>query len=473
MRQYLSRCVSALFLLLTLILLWPSQASACCTCNAIIAPTSDSEWNAGWPIGSTPVVNTHIDNEFNAHETWLVKFLLEDNVIPAMMLMAEQLTVGAMQQVGIIGTFFDAKQQLETQRALQNLQAEIRRDYQPSMGLCEFGSAAKSLAASERLGDYNGVLLAERALDRHLGSAYAAGFGGEQYDKENRLRQFKQKYCDISDNNNGLASICLSNGAGPAGGITVVGPPDKSRLDKDIDYSRTLGTPWTLEVNYGDKELKNDEEDVFALSNNMFGHKVFTRIPPMILKGKRNTVGSQGGINVSGPEDAREAFMDMRALMAKRGVAENSFNQMVAMKSEGTGASTKYLQEMMKELGLGVDPDKPEDIEKLLGKNPSYYAQMEMLTKKIYQNPDFFTNLYDTPANVSRKEAAMDAIELIQKFDMFKSNLRTEANLSLMLETAVMDLQISAENDFTQTSTSSGSQPVTQLDSLGGNNPTE
>jgi hypothetical protein len=450
---------SRLLLVVTALLvqgfLWASPALACCTCNSEISPTSQTEWESNWPIGSIEVVDTHIDNEFNAHETWLVKFLLEDNILPAMMLMAEQLTVGAIQQVGIIGMFFDAKQQMETQRALGGLQADIARDYRPSVGMCEFGSAAKSLAASERLGDYNGVLLAQRALDRHLGSAYAAGFGGEQYDKENRLSQFKLKYCDVKDNNGGLLDIC----AAPA-------PP--AQQNKDIDYSRTLGTPWTLEVNYGDKELKPDEEDVFALENNLFGHKVFTRIPPGILKGK-NTLGAAGGIGGESPRAAREAFMDMRALMAKRGVAENAFNEMVAMKSEGTGASTKYLQEMMKELGVGVNPDKPEDLEKLLGKNPSYYAQMEMLTKKIYQNPDFFTNLYDTPANVSRKEAAMDAIELIQKFDMFKSNLRAEANLSLMLENAVVNLQSRAENDFPQTSTSPGSQPVKQLDNLGEN----
>lgn len=296
-------------------------------------------------------------------------------------------------------------------------------------------------------------MLAQRSMDRHLGNAYAAGYGGDQYDKENRLRQFKQKYCDGAEGNGGMATICGSSGS------------DKNRLDKDIDYARTLGTPWTLEINYGDTELKDDEEDVFALENNIFGHKVFTRIPPELFGQDESTAGktswNQG--------DVRDAYMDMRALIAKRGVAENSFNQMVAMKSEGTGASTKYLQEMMKELGI----EKTEDLEKLLGKNPSYYAQMEVLTKKIYQNPDFFTNLYDTPANISRKEAAMDAIELIQKFDMFKSNLRTEANLSLMLEAAVMELQTRAENETTQASYTPGAQPAKQLDNLGGNSATK
>ena len=50
-----------------------------------------------------------------------------------MQLMAEQLTVNALQQVEIIGTFFDAKHQLETQRkeyeaVIADLEAQ-RKEY--------------------------------------------------------------------------------------------------------------------------------------------------------------------------------------------------------------------------------------------------------------------------------------------------------------------------------------------------------
>ena len=88
------------------------------------------------------------------------------------------------------------------------------------------------------------------------------------------------------------------------------------------------------------------------------------------------------------------------------------------------------------------------DAVNLMGTNPSYYAQMEMLTKKIYQNPNFYTNLYDKPANVARKNAAMHAIGLMQKFDLFNSYLRTEASLSVILELAVVELQREVENEI-------------------------
>ncbi|MCB1562971.1 MAG: hypothetical protein KDJ75_05290, partial [Alphaproteobacteria bacterium] len=142
------------------------------------------------------------------------------------------------------------------------------------------------------------------------------------------------------------------------------------------------------------------------------------------------------------------------SVLAKRSVAENSFNAITSMKATGTGGSRDFLAALLEELGVGTT-GSPPDIDKLLGQdssgnpiNPSYYAQMEILTKKIYQNPDFYTNLYDTPANVDRKGVALQAIALMQKFDMFKSYLRSEANLSVLLELAVMDLQEEIEDEF-------------------------
>jgi hypothetical protein len=91
----------------------------------------------------------------------------------------------------------------------------------------------------------------------------------------------------------------------------------------------------------------------------------------------------------------------------------------------------------MKELGI----TEQEEIEKILGKKPSYFAQMEVLTKKLYQNPVFYTELYDKPANVARKGAALQAIGLMQDRDLYNSLLRSEAVLSVLLETMLMKEQ--------------------------------
>ena len=48
----------------------------------------------------------------------------------------------------------------------------------------------------------------------------------------------------------------------------------------------------------------------------------------------------------------------------------------------------------------------------------------------------------------------------MQKFDLFKSYLRNEASLSILLELAVMDLQEEVENEINQAH--SGGTPATQ-----------
>jgi hypothetical protein len=102
---------------------------------------------------------------------------------------------------------------------------------------------------------------------------------------------------------------------------------------------------------------------------------------------------------------------------------------------------------IMKEMGL-----EEEEIKKYLGDRPSYYAQMEILTKKLYQNPTFYTELYDKPANVERKNVSLQAIELMQKRDIYRSILRSEAILSVMLETALGEHQEKVVNEINRLS---------------------
>ncbi len=405
----------------------PKGAYACSSCLGEITPTETKEWLlltlGGLSNGGTiPVINDHVTEEFEEHRTWFVSIFFEDNLLPAMMLMAEQLTAVAMQQAQMIGALLDAKHQLETQRLLQQLQARAHKDYQPSVGMCEFGSAVKSLAASERKSEYSAVLMGQRSMDRQLGNANSSATYGNDLDKETRLTQFKAKFCDPKDNNNGLGLMCTTPGA------------KKDRYNKDIDYTRTIDFPYTLDVDFTNGGAATDhEEEVMALASNLYAHDVFARPNAKLLQTDPDGT----------PTNMQKKYLDMRSIVAKRNVAENSYNAIVGMKSAGEPESKDFLIAMLDGLGVeGVDAIT------LIGENPSYYAQMEMLTKKIYQNPEFYTNLYDKPANVERKGVSLQAIGLMQKFDMFKSYLRSEASLSILLELAVMDLQEEIENEI-------------------------
>ena len=123
------------------------------------------------------------------------------------------------------------------------------------------------------------------------------------------------------------------------------------------------------------------------------------------------------------------AFMDFRTAIAKRSVAENSFASIAALKTSGTNASTSYMRAIMQEMGMST----PE-IDRMIGtSNPSYYAQMDILSRRLYQNPRFYAELMDKPANVVRQQAAMKSISLMQEHDIHDSLQRSEMLLSTLL----------------------------------------
>lgn len=414
----------------------------------IVGPTGGSSGGScSFPCGSSnnickkncePVITenhneirTHVTTEFGKHQGWLETELLRKQILPAMGMMASQMSAIAMQQVNMIGAFFDAKHQLETQRLFQRLTAEAHEDYQPTEGLCVVGTASRSLNASERKSNLVKNALSQRIMDRQLRSGASVSALDDESDFENRLRQFVQVYCNKADNTNGLGYLCAQGGNNPP------------RMNKDINFTRTIDTKLTLDIDFVDpptplteeeEEAQEDDpllatndnadqEDVMALMANLFAHTPLPPLSPLEL-------AAQDGQ----PRAMAYRYMDYRSLAAKRSVAQNSFVAMMAERSSGDMEVAPYIKKIVTELGLS-----PKEAEEVLGERPSYFAQMEVLTKKLYQNPNFYTQLYDKPANVLRKGAAVQAISLMQQRDLFESQLRSEAVIAVMLETMLRD----------------------------------
>ena len=375
----------------------------------------------------------YVTDEFIYHRKWLVEEVFNNHLLPALMLFAEQMTASAMNQVVGVGMLLDAKHQLETQRLFQQMTAEAHKSYQPSEGMCTFGTIARSLAASDRNMDLSAAVISARSIQRELLSGDTLTGGGASTDFLSRAKQFQSVYCNPADNGNGLSKYCAS------------GSVDPSRTNNDINYTKVMDSPLTLQMDFtaqGEPDHKGnahsnnvskDEEDIFALSSNLYANKVVPTIPPSFLTDVDDGDKAQGIFH----------YMNIRALSAKRSVARNSFSSIAAMKSQGAPEVEAYLYAIMKEFGLQDD-----EITAYLGDRPSYYAQMEILTRKLYQNPIFYTELYDKPANVSRKMVSMQAIELMQRRDIYRSMLRSEAILSVMLETALGPKQDAISNEI-------------------------
>lgn len=354
-----------------------------------------------------------------------------DNFLPVWMAMAEQMTKVAMWHTFTIGTLLDAKIQLETQAVLQERIAEVHKRYQPSVGMCVFGTNIRSLAATERNSKLVSHTLNQRLLGRLLGTEGGAGITGPQEDQTSRVRFFLTHVCDRFDNNRqltnsstGFANICQSTT-----------PRTDGTVNLDIDFTRLIMSPRTLNVDFinATGTANNQARHVFNLGANLYGHKIPTSLQ----------------INSKDQTGLYSQLLDTRAAIAKRSVAQTSYSALVGLKARGTANSDtdtmQYMTILLQELGIPAG-----DVDGFVGERPSYYAQLEVLAKKIYQNPDFYRELYDKPENTRRKSVAMSAINSMLDREIFDSQLRAEAMISQLLELKVQLAQDAVEDSFSR-----------------------
>lgn len=343
---------------------------------------------------------------------------LNNNWMPTFPEMADQFSATIMHQIFGIGAILDAKHQLETQRLLGQLRAEAHKNYRGSDQMCRYGTNVRSLAATEEMGRVNKRILSQILQQRLTLRGGSAGERGRYFDQRNRFDQFRRIYCDPAENGGTMrdadmptASVCTT----AAGG---------DRVNKDIDYTRLIDSRLTLDVNFTNNVLTDDEQDILALARNLYSHELLDYKPDDVLARQGND----------------HNVLKMRSLHALRSVAHNSFSEIVGMKSSGSGTVSTFMDEIIEELGIPA-----ADVNAYLGENPSYFAQMEVLTRKMYQNPVFYTNLYTSPENLKRTGVALQALQLMHDRDRFEASLRREMLLSTILEMKLRESQAGVE----------------------------
>jgi hypothetical protein len=306
---------------------------------------------------------------------------------------------------------------MAVQRAKQQQMAESVHKYRPSEGMCSFATNVRSLASSERQMEYNMHVMAQRSVERQMGNINSVAAEGDFADKEARFSFFKENFCDTSDNANGLKLMCGQSS------------PAVTR-NADMDFGGTIWGKPTLEIDFADGgDPSTDEKSFLGLANNLYSHEIMFRLPATYLEENKY----------------QEAVLDMKSIVAKRSIAENSFYAIAAMKAQGSENSASMTTPYMRKILEGTGMTDPQDIDAYLGTRPSYDAQMEINTKKRFQDPQFWIGLQDSPENVQREGAAIQAISMMQAFDTWQSYLRTEAIFSVILELENEDQQDAVE----------------------------
>lgn len=365
--------------------------------------------------GNCAMFEQALKQEFQNHQNWMNNEWWSQHVEKGMKSMTNEANSSVWFETVVFGAFLDAQNSVTSTRTLQDSTADTLKNYTPSDTICKFGTLSRSLAQSESKSRANQMVLSKRSINRQLGQQNGVSAGGEQMDRAGRLKQFQNNYCDSKDFGSAMAKLCI-------------GTPSDTRLNIDINYTRAVDARNTLNVDFTDATATDDEKDILALASNLYAHNVFERIDARAL-------------NQSKSVDLQSTFLDQRAIVAKRSVAQNSFNEIVGDKAAGSTGSKTYMLQALQALGLSNAA-----AEQYLGANPSYDAQMELLTKKLYQDPAFYANLMDSPANVNRQYAALQAFGLMQKRDIFETVSRSEMLMSLLLEMEIAKYQDNIQN---------------------------
>lgn len=334
---------------------------------------------------------------------------------------SEQFSNIAMDQAQAIARFMDAQSIVDTTRLFGEMKAEAAKDYQPDVQMCTFGTAAKSMADSDSNQRTQAGILNETLMQRDTMNADTYGHATAADDYTTRANQFKQTYCSLDETAGEMEAFCKDDKLGSNGGAP-------ERVGADIDFTR-LDTQNTLDIDFTDAEQTKDEEDVMALMKNLISNKVMDGVKPEILE-----------------RDVAQSYLsDVRSVQALRSVPRYSLSAIIAMRAKSAEGSAEYLHNIVKEMGV------PEDsIKEYLGENPSHFAQMDILTSKLYQNPEFYINLQKSEENVKRTGAALQAIELMQSRERYEASLRREMLVSLLLEMKIREEQAKVNDRLTR-----------------------
>ncbi len=338
--------------------------------------------------------------------------------VATLQMMTSQLTATMVDQVMGVGMLFDAKHQLEVQREFQRLTAQAHKDYHPSAQMCRVGTFVRHLAESEKHADMTQVTVANRLMDRETISGRVITLESDTSDYKSRLKHFAETHCNKEDAGDGMKNLCKDSKA------------TAEWKNAGVDYTQRVSAPLTLDIDFVEGGEPNEEEAaLLALLNNLFYNEPFPEIPPAKTQLK----------NMSQP------LQNMRSIIAVRGLARNTIANIIAEKTSSpeTATAMPFIRALLEEFGL-----EETEIDKMFGENPSYHAQMEVLTKKIYQHPNFVVNLYDKPANVKRMRAAMRAIKLMQDRDIHEAMMRREMLLSMILEIRIREYQAEVMDDI-------------------------
>lgn len=396
----------------------PTAAQArCCACDM-----TDNEAAEASRVIST--VNQHVTQEHNQTRQQLTDFenrLMDwldnwwDNEFrPSLEDLGEHISTQLIEHARIIGTFFDAQNQIIVQKTLQEATLDAGRRYRPHDYGCVAGTVIGGLPRAHYA---TSAMRATLNID-NIARTFHHYDGGNQYDFSQtqdaiwRWQEFVDHFCDDMQNLRHLPGRPPSGQPGDTGWPATAaqpacgngGPGGWTKKNGDILVGEGLLDNPTIET---EEELRT----AMALARNLIMPKILNPIPEASLR------ASTG----------KTAFMERRANEARRQVAQDAVNAMIARRIRGSEAQNE-VRELMLQVGI------PQN-EIPAGWNPSQYELMEVITKRRFWDPEYFVRLQTDPENVAREQAILSAFNLMQERENFELMEHIGLMLAIQLST--------------------------------------
>ncbi len=338
------------------------------------------------------VIKQYVRDFFtDVRNDYFLEELVNDFVAPALKKKTQQISQNDQQESNAQGAIVDATLANEQAIDVGVTQAETAIDYAAHPFIGQMATYARGLALSSERMRQSQLLRGDAGTAELLAASGTLTAKGGGAVEDWRLKNLKDIYIDPDQQGGYLRKLVQGS----------------DRVNRDLDVARSLLGRQTLDINFEDTTLTDDERDFLALKENL---------------------ASSTAMDTSRMRDlaANDAMLtdvpELLSMTARRSIIDRTINTMAGMRARGSDVSAPEMQALLRQLGYGDDAPEMKDV----AGQASYEAHMDILTRRVFQNPNMYVNLIANPVALRRILVAQNAVRNMQQFDMYATTTRSE-----------------------------------------------
>lgn len=360
-------------------------------------------------------INRHIDKAFDSlRKNYILGEFVDEIVRPDIQKKTQQTNLSDQREVETTAAIEDAAQANEKALDAGEDQVEIARRNVTSPLIGTIATFVRGLGESSVKLQQSKLGSGDLNMEKILAKSGTLGAKGAGTLEEWRTKQMLEVYVDDKQQ----AGLLKGQAKG------------KARADRDVDIARTLLGRKTLNVDFSDSTLTDDEADLLALKENLM---------------PSSTLSLSTMRDLTSPDAMNKDIPELLTSAARKSIIESSLNTIIGQRAEGSDVSKDQLKALLvDQLGYPEDSDL---VKEMTGKT-SYEGHMEALTRFAFQNPAVYVDLIGQPEMIQRAIVTQNAIRNMQQYDIYASSERSENLHALWAWMETRGMHTAAQNEL-------------------------